>query len=169
MENYLGIRVNTEGIQITLSKFDENKLVEFESNYYKTPKIYCFSDDISKILKWHRNNLITIISSESINYIALKRIERTYFGRRSPSDNDIQRMYIEGMILSLIGEKNLIGDSYFKSTINSVLNISNYENNYQSFLQQNNINFGDELNDLEKDSLFCSITLSKKNSMFQEI
>lgn len=170
MESCLGIRVNTEGIQITIAKFNDQRLVEFQSEFYKTPIIYSFEDDLSKILRWHRNSLITIISSENINFIALKRIERTYFSRRSPSDNDIKRMYIEGMILSLIGEKNMIGNCYFKTTINSILNIQNYEENYLNYLTNNNINIDQvSLNELEKDSLFCAITLAKKKSIFQEI
>jgi len=160
IEKILGIRVNTKGMQTALLHIEDNQIQNIDFDYFNTPIIYNFSDDISKILKWHRNHLITTIHSNNIKYISIKRIERNSFMGR-PKDNDIQRMYLEGMVLSLAGEYNLINDSYYKTSLNKILNSPNYEDKCRDLNQGT-------INDLQIDSFAVAFALAKNNEVLND-
>ncbi len=154
----LGIRVNTEGMETALLEIEDDQIININLDYFPTPKIYDFSNDISKILKWHRNHLVTTIHSDKIKYIAIKRTERTSFQGR-PRDSDIQRMYIEGMILSLAGEHNLINQSYYKTTLNKVLACGDYTERTKEIADTLDI---PEINEIEIDALSVALALEKQ-------
>lgn len=127
MENskILGIRINTKGMQTVLLDIKNNKINNIYYEFFTTPIIYNFSEDIAKILKWHKNHIVTTIYSDKIKFIAIKKTERNSFMGR-PKDSNIQRMYIEGMVLSLAGQYSLINSSYYKTNLNKIID-SNYE------------------------------------------
>jgi len=154
----LGIRVNTVGMQTVLLETENDQLIHINFDYFLTPKIYDFSNDISKILKWHRNHLITTIHSDTIKHIAIKRTERASFQGR-PRDSDIQRMYIEGMVLSLAGEHNLINHSYYKTTLNKVLTCSDYAEETKAIAGTLGVQ---NINEIETDALAVALALEKK-------
>ena len=124
-EKVLGIRVNTNGMQTALLDIENNKINNIYYEFFSTPIIYDFSEDIAKILKWHKNHIVTTIYSDRVKYIAIKKTERNSFMGR-PKDSDIQRMYIEGMVLSLAGEYSLINGNYYKTNLNKIID-SNYQ------------------------------------------
>ena len=150
-EKILGIRVNTKGMQTVLLEIEDNKIMNINYDFFTTPVIYNFSDDISKILKWHRNHLITSIHADNIKNVAIKKIERASFIGR-PKDTDIERMYLEGMILSLVGEYNLINSSYYKTNLNKTINST-----YQEDCNRLNPN---EITELEMDAFSVALAIA---------
>jgi|688.fasta_scaffold826531_2 hypothetical protein len=155
----IGVRVSSKGVYASILSTDGG----VDNLYFETPLIYNFNDDLSKILKWHQNNLSSIIATEKIKGLAIKKIERSSFHGR-PKDSDIQRMYLEGMILALAGTGNLISHSYYKANIKSVLNISSdYESEYATVLS--GFSLERNLKAEEVDAIMVVYTLLKEENL----
>lgn len=120
MSNILGLHctvLNGYGKLAIVILTENNEII---TNVFRSPSVFSFKDNISEILNWHKDNVLSLISLYNINAIVVKKTESNSFVGR-PKKSDFFKLYLEGVMLSLAGSFGIKNRHLVKTTINALL------------------------------------------------
>ncbi len=118
--NLLGIKcvVNDKrGKVIAVVSLEDGRFFRFS---FQSPSVFSFKRNTGEILNWHRDNIISIVAQFAITGITVRKIEREAMVNR-PSNSDIFKIYMEGVMLSLAGNLGITNRHFYKNDVKAIL------------------------------------------------
>lgn len=121
MANILSINCSVDGGygQLAVLILHDEGII---TNVFKSPSVFSFTRDVGEILNWHKDNILSLISSYKIDAIVVKKSERVSI---RGTNSDIFKMYLEGVMLSLAGTLGIQNAHFEKTNVKAILKEEN--------------------------------------------